>query len=391
MYSPYTNTRDASDVIYRNDYRTRYFGYYGKLLNTVNAIVNIIGGSAGENEASEVTYLYMGRTMITDEELRYIFASELPPVIKRTSTIWYNPSTTPLSTVTYGGITYMVDGSSTLYWFKPNGTYVFTDTIPPCLTGVAIDSSGILYIVDSANSKIYALQLTISEPPVSPVPVDLHITGITNPTKIAVTSTCRIFILEQGASTIKSAYASSVATIIAGSTAGFADGVGTSAKFNKPMGFVLDSIGTFMYIADTDNSLIRKMVVADYTVSTIAGNITAFSSPFPTDNVGNKDGLGIHGESLLYHPEGITLSPSGLLYIADSSNNNIRQITLDGTLTTLAGMPGVDPIFDVSQSGYIDGPNAISRWNVPVDIQYYNNILVVSEPLNHAVRVLPLL
>jgi hypothetical protein len=39
--------RDASDVISKNNYRTRYINYYVKKQNKVGAIINIVGGSGG--------------------------------------------------------------------------------------------------------------------------------------------------------------------------------------------------------------------------------------------------------------------------------------------------------------------------------------------------------
>ena len=177
------------------------------------------------------------------------------------------------------------------------------------------------------------------------------------------------------------------ATVIVGSTPGFADGVG--AKYKMPMGFVLDQSGQNLYIADTENSLIRVVSLSTYSTTTIAGNSTVFYSPTPTDNVGNRDGTGINGENLLYYPKDIAISPSGTLYIADSLNNNIRQLR-DGTLTTIAGLPGSDPIYDISPPGYTDGLGTASRWNSPSGIQYLNGVLYIVEPVNHAVRILQL-
>ena len=51
-------SRDASDVILRNDYRTRYLNYYVRQ-QAKYVVLNILGGSGAANEASEVTYLTM--------------------------------------------------------------------------------------------------------------------------------------------------------------------------------------------------------------------------------------------------------------------------------------------------------------------------------------------
>lgn len=389
MSYPYGNTRDASDVIYRNDYRTRYIGWYGAEQNTINAIVNIDGGSAAVNEASEYTYLTIGRTMITGEEFEALFGKVVvvPPILPKSIvyTLYYNPTAPPYATtILPGGTVYMANGSSNIYTLSGNSNIIFPTGIPytptPSLTSITYYNSN-LYIVDTANSKIYVG----SNAPYT----DMGITSLVNPIKIQVSATS-IYYLEQGASTIKMSAntVGSIATIIAGSSSGFADG--NPAKFNSPSSFVLDSFGSNLYIADTGNSLIRQMSTVSNTVSTLAGNAIGFINPFPTDNVGNKDGNGVLGQTLLYRPTDITIG-NDILYIADTSNNTIRKLTLDGNLSTIGGLPGVYPVYDMSPQGYTDGVSTGSLWNAPVGITYANNFLFVSEPANSAVRIITII
>lgn len=381
MYSPYTNTRYASDVTYRNSYKTRFIGYTVEKQNTVGAIINILGGSGAANEASEVTYLTLGRTMVTGEELEKILNPNGPPPPQVSSTtLFYDPTATPFSIAILSGTIFMSDSSSSLYTIV-DGVKVPVDTgitgSPPSFTGMTV-SNGILYVLDTANSTVYTGN---SEGILTP----LSITGLVNPMKIQVSGTS-IFFLEEGACTIKMASTTGgAATVIAGSTPGFADGV--PAQFDTPMGFSLDAAGENLYIADTGNSLIRVLSLSTYAASTIAGNAILYNGPTPTDNVGNRDGKGIYGETLVYYPKDITISPSGTLYIADTLNNNIRKIT-DGNLLTIAGAAGTAPIYDISPPGYTDGVGTNSRWNLPSGIQYVNGAIYIIEPINHAVRIL---
>jgi sugar lactone lactonase YvrE len=175
-------------------------------------------------------------------------------------------------------------------------------------------------------------------------------------------------------------------TALTDSTPGFADGVFGKLKF--PKSITLDPTGQTLYIADTGNSLIRKITTTfPYTLSTLAGNSTQFFNPFPSDNVGNRDGNGIHGENFLCFSEGITASPTGL-YIADTGNNSIRALSFTGTLTTLAGQAGVEPSFESSPQGYTDGSPPSSLWNNPTSIFSYGSSLYITEPSNTAVRVI---
>ena len=122
--------------------------------------------------------------------------------------------------------------------------------------------------------------------------------------------------------------ATKVVTTIAGTanTAGTENGHGTSAHFNLPTQICSDGKGT-LYITDTDNSQIRKLVLADMTVTTIAGQAP--------DGDGKDDGPA--GKSKFNHPRGIATDGKSV-FVADTANNVIRKIDLSGNVTsTIAG------------------------------------------------------
>ena len=361
----YGNTRDASDVIRRNDYSTRYIGYTIKENNTVNAIVNILGGSGAANEASELTYLKIGCTLTSNLDIPQLPPPPPPPPRVDTYQLF-----TGLGIV-FTPTPYAFNGSSNLYTFSP----LSTTPLPFAVTTLATYGST-LYIASRSNLYTYS----------SGTPTNLNITNLSNINKVTVASN-GFYFLQSGSSQIYFAASNSAATSLAGSTAGFAEGIGSVAQFKEPRGFALDPDGQYLYIADTGNSLIRKMsTVAPYTVSTVAGNTTFFYNALPTDSVGNRDGKGINGMSLLFLPNDITVSPSGIFYIADTTNNAIRGLRPDGTLFTLGGVPGVDPVYDISPPGFINLPGADGRWNEPVAITYFNSALYITEPLNNAIR-----
>lgn len=115
---------------------------------------------------------------------------------------------------------------------------------------------------------------------------------------------------------------SGTVTTIAGSVQGFADGAGTSALFNSPMNLNVDNTG-IIYVADSGNNRIRK-IMTDGTVTTLAGSAEGFSD-------------GTVSNALFYSPEGIFITTNGIIYIGDTGNQRIRKIMPDGTVTTLAG------------------------------------------------------
>ena len=123
-----------------------------------------------------------------------------------------------------------------------------------------------------------------------------------------------------------------VATILAGSEDGFADGRGEDARFSTPSGLALDGHGN-LYVADTGNDAIRR-ISPDGTVSTVASS-----------------GAGLNG------PVGVAIDARGRLIVADTYNDRIVAIEDDGAVTPLAG--GVGP-------GFEDGAEA--RFHTPCGV-----------------------
>jgi sugar lactone lactonase YvrE len=120
-------------------------------------------------------------------------------------------------------------------------------------------------------------------------------------------------------------------TTLAGSprVAGSTDGIGTSALFNYPEGVARDGAGN-LFVADSDNHTIRKIVISSGEVTTFAG------SPGQS---GSVDGVG--SAARFNHPEGLAVDSMGNLFVADSDNHTVRKIALaTGAVTTVVGTPG---------------------------------------------------
>ncbi len=159
--------------------------------------------------------------------------------------------------------------------------------------------------------------------------------------------------------------ATGVVTTLAGTgSAGSVDGNGTAASFRMPHDIAID--GTNLYVADTWNNTIRKIVISSGAVTTLAG--TAGTSGL-TDATGTA--------ALFYEPQGI-VSDGTNLYVAERCNHTIRQVVIaTGAVTTLAGTGSV---------GAADGIGVAASFNAPRGMIIDGSNLYVADTYNHAIR-----
>jgi len=143
------------------------------------------------------------------------------------------------------------------------------------------------------------------------------------------------------------------------------DGTGTSAGFDSPYGITTD--GTNLYVSDTYNHRIRKIVIDNGTVTTLAGTGSACTS-----NCDNATGT----SAGFNNPIGITTDGTNL-YVADYGNHRIRKIVIStGVVTTLAG----------SSSGSTDATGTSASFYSPKGITTDGTNLYVSDYSNHRIR-----
>ncbi|CAH8247046.1 copper amine oxidase [Paenibacillus melissococcoides] len=161
----------------------------------------------------------------------------------------------------------------------------------------------------------------------------------------------------------------------------WADGKGTEARFNRPMGMAEDRQGN-LYIADAANHVIRKLDKSGR-VTTVAGSGLA----------GWKDGTGT--EARFNEPRDVAVAEDGSLYVADALNHVIRRIDANGNVTTLNARskriveyaPGA-----VAAGGdYADGKLAECKFNEPSGLAFTpSGDLVVSDTGNQRLRLINL-
>jgi sugar lactone lactonase YvrE len=161
-----------------------------------------------------------------------------------------------------------------------------------------------------------------------------------NPTSVAVDASGNIYIADFDNSVIRKVTpAGTISTIAGTGTQGFSGdgGPATSAELQFPQGVAVDAAGN-VYIADTFNSVIRK-VTPSGTISTVAGtspsspclvSVNCFTGGFSGDG-------GAATSAELNNPQGVAVDAAGNLYISDTDNSRIRKVTAAGIISTIAG------------------------------------------------------
>src|SRR5436190_5908160 len=165
--------------------------------------------------------------------------------------------------------------------------------------------------------------------------------GFSDPFGVAIAADGTVYISDAGESNrIRKITKEGALVTFAGSNEGFADG--SPGQFNTPSGLAIDATGN-VYIADTGNNRIRKVTPAG-SVSTVAGNGVA----------GYVDGPAASAQ--FDAPVGVAVDTTGNVYVADTYNDRIRKIAVDGQVTTVAG--GGRP-------GFVDGAAMNALFDTP--------------------------
>jgi hypothetical protein len=147
------------------------------------------------------------------------------------------------------------------------------------------------------------------------------------PAGIAVDSSGNVYVADRSNDTIRKITPTATVSTLAGlaGVSGSSDGTGSGSRFNQPGGVAVDGAGN-IYVADKSNNTIRK-VTPSGVVTTIAGL---------AGSTGTNDGIG--SAARFYQPRGIAVDAATNLYVGDMMNNTIRKITSGGVVTTLAGL-----------------------------------------------------
>ena len=212
--------------------------------------------------------------------------------------------------------------------------------------GLALGRDGAVYVADADGGTVLKVAPDGGIAPLVKPAAGSGAVSFSAPTSVAVDAAGNAFVTNNGDNTILKVTPGGIASVFAGKAGanGGQDGAGGAARFATPRGIAIDEAGN-LYVADEGNSNIRKITPAGV-VSTLAG--TAGQS-------GSADGTG--PAARFAAPRALTADAAGNVYVADTDNSTIRKITPAGAVTTLAGRAG--------EAGAANGPGNVARFSEP--------------------------
>jgi uncharacterized protein (TIGR03437 family) len=250
-----------------------------------------------------------------------------------------------------------------------NGAFQFSGDQGPAAsatfrgpTGVAVDAQGNLYIADTGNNRIRQVSpagttTTVAGNGVAAFRGDggaATAASLSAPTGIAVDTAGNLYIADTGNNRVRKVNSAGVISTIAGNGSavffggfgryylgpGFTDpsysgdgGPAASAPLSAPSAVALDAAGN-VFIAEVFR--IRK-VAPDGTITTVAGSGPGVCPPAPLPGYCGSFGGdgGPATKATLSAPNGVAVDGQGNLYIADSGNGRVREVTKDGVINTI--------------------------------------------------------
>lgn len=260
----------------------------------------------------------------------------------------------------------------------------------PRPSGISTDGLGNFYVTDEVNHTVSRGQWIDLDLRVNGLPQHLVVTPVAgnpgyagaadgtgtgalfnHPVGVVMLPSGGVLVGDAANGTLRQVAANGVTTTLAGDSGsrGNTDGTGAAARFAMPLGVARAQDGT-CYVADSASHTVRRV--------TPGGAVTTFAgSP---GNAGAADGTG--SAARFNNPSGVAVDGAGNVYVADTGNNLIRKITPFGVVTTIAGVPGV--------AGAQDGAGGQATFNGPTGIAVTSagGLIFVADTGNSTVRML---
>lgn len=299
--------------------------------------VTTVAGVGGDPDDDD-THLFSPRNLAFDPAGTGLYITDTGNYVIRHLDLATGALTTPYGTV---GMPGMTDGVGAEARFGMRGPF------SPWPGGLVVDPAGVMYVADSANQTIRAIDLT-----------------------------------------------SHAVTTIAGvaGIAGSANGTHDAATFHKPTGLALGS-GTTLIIAEANNLDVRRLDLATRQVDTIAGKapddprlFCENISPRLPEECGDIDAP-VGTDARFRFPLGVTPDAGGGLFVVDSHSNVIRHLDLETTeVTTVAGVAS-ELLDDIPHASTDSTPTAPGTFWHPTHVAFAApSTLYVSDRAANCIR-----
>ena len=275
-------------------------------------------------------------------------------------------------------------------------------------TGLAFSPSGVLYVADTGNNKIRAIDKdgNVSTLAGSGITGSKDGSGaeasFNHPTGLAFSPSGVLYVADTGNNALRGVSPSGDVIRLGGILVGEIDSDSALyAMYSAPVGLVVNSDG-IVYMADTMNRRLVKMTpnkegldsygfAGSGEASYLNGVGTLAAFAYPTGLALAPDGtlyIGDFGkhrvrvadqeksvstpswstalavdpqryQNSLLLPEGVSAASDGFVYVADTLNNRIAKVSPEGEITTLAGN---------GSPGFKDGSSTTAQFSYPSDI-----------------------
>jgi sugar lactone lactonase YvrE len=365
-----------------------------------NTVVTITGANFGTNLST--LKVYFNNVQATVQTATNTSITAVVPTAAGTGSVKVEKS--PAVQVTGPTFTYLPIGTVTTTTL----TGAVTSLARP--SGIVRDASGNFFVCDRDNHRI--VKITSAGAATVFAGGTMGFTNATGaaaqfnqPYAITMDAAGNFYVGDRINNAIRKITSAGVVTTLAGNgTAGNANGTGSAATFNEPLGVAADAAGN-VYVADYINSSLRKVTPAGVvTTLTSVPNIFGVAvdatgnvycaeygnhqvSKYSSANVysviagiagtsGNTDAIG--SVARFNFPAGITVDASGNLYVTETFNHRIRKITAGGVVTTIAG----------NTAGFADGIGSSALFDAPIAVtgDLPNNTVYIADFNNNKIR-----
>lgn len=234
--------------------------------------------------------------------------------------------------------------------------------------GIAVDADGNLFVADIFNEKIRKITpsgdvSTFAGTTFGFADGQGNVAMFKRPFDVAIDATGNLYITDLFNHKVRKISNTGLVSTFAGNIEGYLDGIGTSALFNLPSGITIDKQGN-LFITDTENRRIRK-ITSTGVVTTFAGSGAAVAA--------DGQGTAASFSSL----RGITINPSGNVFVVDDNGAKIRKISPAGLVTTFAGS---------TSQGFADGQGTAAKFGASGIASDAQGNLFVADNTNHCIR-----